>query len=301
MTMMTKSSLQEHLSKYQQRVNQMMLSQLDDAKSIPAHLLKAMRYATVNGGKRLRPTLVFLVAKLFDAKSSHCDAAAMAVEYIHTYSLIHDDLPAMDDDELRRGQPSCHIQFDEATAILAGDALQTLAFETLAAESPWHNAKQQLQMIKTLSHAAGAKGMVGGQVLDLAAEGLTISTNELQAIHQLKTGALLKAAILLGAQCAHVEDATTLSSLSKFGQHIGLGFQIHDDILDVTQDTQTLGKPSQSDIAANKSTYVTLLGLDAAEKLRDQQLQLALDALTSLSVDSSTLAELSHYLIQRNH
>ncbi|MDF1796442.1 MAG: polyprenyl synthetase family protein [Coxiellaceae bacterium] len=297
----TDNLIQDHLSRYQDRVNELMLCYLDQAKSIPSHLLTAIRYSVAQGGKRLRPCLLYMTAELFDADNSPCDAAAMAVEYIHTYSLIHDDLPAMDDDDIRRGQPSCHIAFDEATAILAGDGLQSLAIETLAINSPWHTAEQQLQMVLTLIQAIGPAGMVGGQALDIDAENKTISSDELQTIHQLKTGALIKASILLGAQCAHVEDALTLNALSQYGQHIGLAFQIHDDILDVSQDTQTLGKPSQSDQQANKSTYVSTLGFEQAQQLRDQHVQQAIDALKRLSVNTDALQKLTHYLAQRVH
>ncbi|MDF1760855.1 MAG: polyprenyl synthetase family protein [Coxiellaceae bacterium] len=300
MTQPTKDYLtQDHLQHYQDRINELMLCHLDQAMSVPAQLQKAIRYSVAQGGKRLRPCLVYMVAELFNVNECSCDAAAMAVEYIHTYSLIHDDLPAMDDDDIRRGQPSCHIAFDEATAILAGDGLQSLAFETLAIDSPWHTAEQQLQMVVTLSQAIGPAGMVGGQALDIDAENKTISADELQTIHRLKTGALIKASILLGAQCAHVEDALTLNALSKYGQHIGLAFQIHDDILDVSQDTKTLGKPSQSDQQANKSTYVSTLGFEQAQQLRDEHLQQSLDALNTLSADTESLQKLTHYLVQR--
>lgn len=297
----TDPSITDQLRYYQQRTNDLMLCQIDQSMAIPSSLQQAIRYSVANGGKRLRPCLVYITAHLFNTPASQCDAAAMAVEYIHTYSLIHDDLPAMDDDDMRRGQPSCHVAYDEATAILAGDALQSLAFETLSTDSPWHSSEQQLRMINTLSQAVGASGMVGGQMLDLDAENNHVAYAQLQTIHLMKTGALIQASIILGAICAHIEDDRILHALSKFGHHIGLAFQIQDDILDVTADSETLGKPSQSDIAANKSTYVSLLGVEKAKQTRDQQLQMALDALHKIDNDTTNLEQLANKLVQRSH
>lgn len=296
-----KLSIDEQLNALKKRVDTRMLCQLDESNSIPSSLQQAMRYCIANGGKRLRPCLVYLTAQCFDAEPSACDAAAMAVEYIHSYSLVHDDLPAMDDDDMRRGKPSAHIAFDEATAILVGDALQSLAFECLSAENPWLDASQQLKMIQQLSQAAGSAGMVGGQILDIAAESKSVELSQLQTIHLLKTGALIQASVLLGAFAANITDNNILIQLGKFGHHIGLAFQIHDDILDVTEDSATLGKPQQSDIEAGKSTYVSLLGLEQARAMRDQQLQLALNALQQLPHDTECLQQLATKLVDRNH
>lgn len=292
-------SIDTALHQFKQRVDDLMLCQIDQTSATPDRLQCAMHYCIANGGKRLRPCLVYLSAQSFGADANTCDAAAMAVEYIHSYSLVHDDLPAMDDDDLRRGQPSTHIAFDEATAILVGDALQSLAFETLSAESPWLSTSQQLKMIHLLSQAAGSCGMVGGQILDLAAESQSVSLSQLQTIHTLKTGALIQASVLLGAIAADVTSEPILRKLRKFGHHIGLAFQIHDDILDVTQSSETLGKPQQSDVEANKSTYVSLLGLEHAERMRDEQHQLALSALEQLPIESEMLQQLATKLIDR--
>ncbi len=298
---MTKTHIDDQLKIYRQRINSRMLNHIEQSQQIPKRLQQAMHYAIANGGKRLRPCLVYLTAQTLGADMDCCDTAAMAVEYVHTYSLIHDDLPAMDDDDLRRGQPSCHIAFDEATAILAGDALQSLAFEILSSDNPPIDQQQQLSMIQTLSQAIGAQGMVAGQALDMAASSQNCQQQQLQTIHQLKTGALIEASVLLGAIAAKQIDTGTLQALRQFGQHIGLAFQIQDDILDATQSSETLGKPSQSDLKADKATYASLLGLKHAEQWRDQQLKEAITALSTLPINGEPLIDLAKKLALRTH
>ncbi len=255
-----------------------------------SRLHEAMRYTTLNAGKRLRPILVYTTGHCFNATLPQLDPAAIAIELIHCYSLVHDDLPAMDDDDLRRGKPSCHKQFDEATAILVGDALQALAFELLSTAP---GTPQSLALIHTLAHASGSQGMVAGQSLDMLASNETTSLPALQAIHRLKTGALFSAAIRMGALAAGVCDDATLQLLTTFSQHLGLAFQIRDDILDVEATTQTLGKTSGKDQTQHKATYPALLGLDGAKTQLTEQITQAKDCLHLLSAhDTQQLSEL---------
>jgi farnesyl diphosphate synthase len=263
-------------------------------------LSAAMRYACQNGGKRLRPLLVYLTGSSLGASLNALDPAALAVEFIHCYSLIHDDLPAMDDDDLRRGQPSCHIKFDEATAILAGDALQSWAFTLLSTPNPALTPATQLAEIHLLSLASGPEGMAAGQALDLSATGKTQSFSELETMHQLKTGALLTAAVQLGALVANADSETT-AALTEFAEHLGLLFQIQDDILDVVASTEQLGKPQGSDSEANKSTYVRHFGLDGAKQQLQHHYQAALQALESLGSRSLNLRELTESLFHRQY
>jgi geranylgeranyl pyrophosphate synthase len=254
-----------------------------------------------NGGKRLRPVLVYASCQALGGNLPQADMAAAAIECIHAYSLIHDDLPAMDDDALRRGQPTCHIAFDDGTAILAGDALQPLAFELLsqACRLP---PTTQLQMVQTLAQASGERGMVAGQALDIAAEGQHLQLPQLEQMHRLKTGALIDAAVRLGALASGRSDATTLAALADYSAAIGLAFQVQDDILDIESDTQTLGKTQGADLSRDKSTYPALLGLDAAKAKAKQLHQQALDALQPLAPQNSELLKLiADYIISRNH
>lgn len=280
------------------------LSHLFEAQVLPeafghsAQLFDAMHYSLTNGGKRLRAAL-FVAA--FEAVSStqfpdQLMMVAMAIEALHAYSLVHDDLPAMDDDDLRRGKATCHIAYDEATAILVGDALQTLAFE-LIAETETLTDTQRLQMIRTLAKASGAQGMVLGQALDLYAEQKSLTLDQLSTIHRLKTGALIRASVQLGAIAA---NATTkqLKALEDYAEHLGLAFQIQDDILDVEGDTDTLGKPQGADQALNKSTYPELLGLNQAKQKARDTAQLAKAALQPLP-EKSTLAALVNFAVKR--
>lgn len=261
----------------------------------------ATYYSINNGGKRLRPFLVYTVGRLLDAKEADLDVAAAAIECIHSYSLVHDDLPAMDDDDLRRGKPTCHIAYDEAQAILAGDALQTLAFEFLSVHEFSVPAKQQIKMINALAVASGLQGMVGGQALDIAATDKSITLIELERIHRLKTGALLKCAIQLGALCAPDVEESIIVALEKYGRNLGLAFQVQDDILDIEGDTAVLGKPQGSDLDNHKSTYPALLGLNGAKQKAHQLVADALLALDEIPHNTDVLAELAKYIIERDH
>lgn len=266
-----------------------------------ATLYAAMRYSVMNGGKRVRPLLVLASCEAVAGEPRNALGAACAVELIHAYSLVHDDLPAMDDDDWRRGQPTTHIRYGEASAILAGDALQALAFEVLTdpAYSPQPDATR-LRMLRLLSKAAGAAGMVGGQAIDLDATGQTVSQSHLEQMHRHKTGALICASVMLGGLCSPQVSEAQLKCLENYAQAIGLAFQVQDDILDITGDTQTLGKQQGSDSQQNKSTYPTLLGLQQAQdyalQLRDQ----ALNALAGLDHKADTLRQLADYIVTRN-
>lgn len=270
-------------------------------------LLEAMRYGLFNGGKRLRPLLVYASCLALGSELERADAAAAAIECIHAYSLIHDDLPAMDDDALRRGKPTCHIAFDEATAILAGDALQPLAFELLSQPSSLP-AKTQLEMVRILAQASGDSGMVAGQMFDIDAEGQQLTLIQLEQMHRLKTGALINAAVQLGALASGNSDSASLEALGDYAAAIGLAFQVQDDILDIESDTQTLGKTQGADLARDKSTYPALLGLEAAKAKAADLHQQALDALQRMppraphnEQNTELLRQLADYIIARNH
>ncbi len=281
------------------RIDRFLTKQLQQLKSHnTGHLLPAIEYTLLNGGKRMRPKLVYATAQSTGLDLNTADHIAAAIEMVHAYSLIHDDLPAMDDDDLRRGQATCHIVFDEATAILAGDALQALAFETLT-HAPIDDAII-VHLIKNLSHAAGTIGMVGGQMLDLEAENQPCTIDELREIHAKKTGALLAACVTMVTAC-HPELPSKLQQhYQQFAQNFGLAYQITDDIIDVTSDTQTLGKPAQSDIKNNKSTYPSLLGLAQARKLAQEQLETAHQHLSCLPA-TEHLRELTKKIADRSH
>ncbi len=264
-------------------------------------LMEASYYSLSNGGKRLRPFLVYATGTMLGAKQADLDVLAAAIECIHSYSLVHDDLPAMDDDELRRGKPTCHIAFDEATAILAGDGLQTLAFELIAKHRFAVDASKQVEMIHVLAKAAGLNGMVGGQALDLAATDNPTTLKQLERIHSLKTGALLSCAIELGCLAAPECALETRQRLLEYGRAIGLAFQVQDDILDIEGNTETLGKPQGSDLAANKATYPALLGLKGAKDKAEQLRQQAINALAALETNTAPLVALANYIVQRDH
>ena len=265
-----------------------------------AHRLQqAMSYSMLNGGKRVRPMLVYAAAQAVDADMNHADFAAAAVEMIHAYSLVHDDLPAMDDDDLRRGKPTCHIQFDEATAILAGDALQTEAFTLLSSSIEGLSAQQQLNLVNTLGKASGLIGMAGGQSLDLEAVNQSVDLAYLENMHNHKTGALILASVLMGAHCGNNVSKDTLTSLSTYAKAIGLAFQVQDDILDVVSDTQTLGKTQGADAANNKPTYVSLLGLDGAKAKAYELHKAAINAIEPLGDKAQPLAHIADYIIER--
>lgn len=266
----------------------------------PARLHQAMRYAVLGGGKRIRPLLTYAAGAAVGAPDARLDAPACAVELIHAYSLVHDDLPAMDDDDLRRGRPTCHRAFDEATAILAGDALQTQAFHILAhAPELDIDPRVRLRMIETLAMASGSRGMAGGQAIDLESVGRELDIAQLEDMHIHKTGALIRASVLLGALCADTLDEARLERLDHYAKCIGLAFQIQDDILDVVGDTAILGKTAGADLARDKPTYPALLGLDGA---RQRAAELLADAHTSLAgfgPEADALRELADYIIRR--
>ncbi|MDE3738155.1 (2E,6E)-farnesyl diphosphate synthase [Pseudomonas resinovorans] len=292
------------ISSYQARCQQRVDAALDALFIAPLapleRLYQAMRYSVVNGGKRVRPLLVYAACEALGGDVARADGAACAVELIHAYSLVHDDLPAMDDDDLRRGQPTTHIAFDEASAILAGDALQALAFEVLAdAQRNPHDAETRLAMIASLGHAAGPAGMVGGQAIDLGSVGIKLDQTALETMHRHKTGALIEASVRLGALASGRADPAALAALRIYARAIGLAFQVQDDILDVESDTATLGKTQGKDQAHDKPTYPSLLGLDEAKayalKLRDQ----ALLAIANLGESAEPLRALARYIVER--
>ncbi|MGR2738671.1 (2E,6E)-farnesyl diphosphate synthase [Billgrantia sp. Q4P2] len=279
------------------RVDAFLARAFEQRRPAAPRLEEAMRHGLLVGGKRLRPLLVYLAGRALGANDEALDAPAAAVELIHAYSLVHDDLPAMDDDDLRRGQPTVHRAYDEATAILAGDALHTLAFEVLArAAHPRLPA-----LILTLATAAGRDGMVGGQALDLAAVGGHPDVEALATMHAHKTGALIRAAVRMGALTAVEERDPRVAALEHYAEALGLAFQIHDDVLDVTGDTQTLGKTSGADAARDKPTYPALLGLEGARRRASELTEEALAALAPLGEAGGPLAQLARYMIERDH
>ncbi|HEY8567926.1 farnesyl diphosphate synthase [Microbulbifer sp.] len=263
-------------------------------------LFAAMNYAALGPGKRLRPALVYAAAQALGgaAAANQSHQAAAALECVHAYSLVHDDLPAMDDDDLRRGRPTCHIQFDEATAILAGDALQCQAFELLA-DAPL-SAELRIRLVTELAHASGARGMVAGQAIDLAAVDQSLTLEQLKQMHRLKTGALICASARMGALIGGA-DTAQLDAVTRYAAAIGLAFQVQDDILDVTADTETLGKTQGADAARNKPTYVSLLGLDGARANADELHREASDALVQLGGNTAILQQLADYIVHRDH
>lgn len=286
----------------QQRIQQLLERHIPSSEQEPCRLHQAMRHSALNPGKRLRPALVYATGEMLGVAQSDLDIAALSVELIHAYSLIHDDLPCMDDDDLRRGLPTCHIAFDEATAVLAGDALQTLAFELLSAENnPRISAQTRLEMILALSRASGSLGMGGGQAIDLLMTNRPCSLQTLEAMHRMKTGALIDVSVYFGYLLSPVRDPQLLHNLQIYSQALGLAFQIRDDILDIEGDTATLGKPQGSDLEKNKSTFPALLGLDGAKIRANQLVESALDALQKLPYPSDKLAAFASYIVQRSY
>jgi farnesyl diphosphate synthase len=287
------------LQQRQQHCEAVLQQQLT-AEGVPARLQQAMQYAVLGGGKRLRPLLAYAAAEACAGDYRVADIAACAVECIHAYSLIHDDLPAMDDDDLRRGRPTCHIQFDEATAILAGDALQALAFHLLASSPalPCPDSTR-LQLLQELSKASGWQGMVAGQALDMAATGKQLSEAELSAMHALKTGALITASVMLGALSAGLTNPTQLQQLRRFAECIGLAFQIQDDILDVEASTAVSGKQQGKDAKHGKATYTRLLGVAGAKQRLAHVLTEAKQALAQVAGPTERLQQLADFVVQR--
>ncbi len=286
----------------QERVLPQLTRYLQEAPMAARRLLSAMSYANLEGGKRLRAALVYAAAKTFGAPLAHADAAAVAVEFVHAYSLIHDDLPAMDDSPLRRGIASCHIAYDEATAILAGDALQALAFEVLANDEQLL-VVTRLKLVQRLAKASGLQGMAGGQMIDLIYTGSVEkpSLAELQQMHRLKTGALLEASILMGCDCAGLSAALIRKSISEYSKALGLAYQIQDDILDVVSVAGNLGKPQGRDAELNKMTYPAVVGLDKAYEMREELYQHGIKALESIELDTAQLQELLCFVVRRDN
>jgi len=292
------------IAAYQKQCQARVDSQLDKLFQPPRPELdliyQAMRYSVINGGKRVRPLLVYAACEALGGQVERADAAACAVELIHAYSLVHDDLPAMDDDDLRRGQPTTHKAFDEASAILAGDGLQTLAFEVLAdAQRNPLEAEVRLSMISSLAKAAGPAGMVGGQAIDLGSVGQWLDQSALETMHRHKTGALIEASVRLGALASGEADSLTLRALQEYAQAVGLAFQVQDDILDVESDTATLGKTQGKDEANHKPTYPALLGLDNAKTYALELRDLALHALRPFGEAAEPLRDLARYIVER--
>jgi farnesyl diphosphate synthase len=288
----------EWMKQVQDDVEQALGGYLPAADAVPQKLHAAMRYTTLGGGKRVRPLLVYASGALFGADPQVLARAACAVEMIHAYSLVHDDMPCMDDDALRRGKPTVHVAYDEATALLVGDALQSQAFEVLAEAAALPPARL-VAMLRLLAGAAGAAGMCGGQAIDLDSVGLALSLEQLERMHQLKTGALLRAAVVLGALAGRDVAPHELEALAAYSKAIGLAFQVVDDVLDATADSATLGKTAGKDAADNKPTYVSILGLEPSRALAEQLRCQAHDALAPFGEQALRLRELADLIVQR--
>ena len=295
-------SLEAFLKNQQQRVEAALQQWLPPDNVLPERLHQAMRYATLNGGKRIRPVLVYATGQALEIPEIHLDGPACAVELIHAYSLVHDDLPSMDNDNLRRGKPTCHIEFDEATAVLTGDALQSLAFYILAHDiNMVSDSGLRLEMVTTLANASGSRGMAGGQAIDLAYVGREINLIELENMHIHKTGALIHAAVKLGALSKSSIEPEQLENLDHYAKCIGLAFQIQDDILDVESDTETLGKTQGADMARNKPTYPAIVGLKQAKDMAEDLVAQALKSLSGFNHLANPLREIAQYIIKRQY
>ena len=286
------------MSGVQAEVEDALSDLLPAAHMVPTKLHEAMRYTVLGGGKRVRPLLVYASGALFGADPQSLARAACALEMIHAYSLVHDDMPCMDDDELRRGKPTVHVAYDEATALLVGDALQAQAFSVLAGSDTLPPSRL-VGMLRLLADAAGSSGMCGGQAIDLASVGIALNLEQLERMHQLKTGALLRASVLLGALCGKELSATELEGLKAYALAIGLAFQVVDDILDATADSATLGKTAGKDAADNKPTYVSILGLEESKELAQKLRRDAIDALSPFGEPALRLRELADLIVQR--
>ena len=276
-------------------------SLLPPATTEPRRLHDAMRYATLGGGKRVRPMLAYGAGLITNAPAERLRIVSAAVESIHAYSLAHDDLPCMDNDVLRRGKPTCHVEFDDATALLAGDALQALAFDLMSSQTLAETPARQLEMLQVLARACGSQGMAGGQAIDLANVGRQISLPELEYMHILKTGALIRASVLLGALCGETLPDAERERLDRYAKCVGLAFQVVDDILDCESNTEKLGKTAGKDQDANKPTYVSLMGLAPAKRFADELLQDAREALGVFDARADRLRQLAEFIVQRQH
>jgi geranylgeranyl pyrophosphate synthase len=290
----------QQLSQWQTRMEQALASRLPGADEVPTRLHEAMRYSVLGGGKRIRPALVFATGRTLGLQDAQVEAAACAIELVHVYSLVHDDLPAMDDDDLRRGRPTCHKAYDEATAVLVGDALQPLAFQLLARDPQLPaDPAIRLKLIDLLAEASGTFGMAGGQAIDLSVQGQAIGISEVEQMHARKTGALIKVSVMMAAACVPTLSAALSQDLARFATAIGLAFQIQDDLLDVLGDVSTLGKATGADSARAKPTYPAVIGVEASQERMHKLHREALEALAPFGADADPLRLLAEWLLKR--
>ena len=294
------SEFQAWMRQRQVRMEAVLALALPSPEQAPQRLHQAMRYAVLDGGKRVRPLLAFAAGELTDAPAERVETVAAAVELIHAYSLVHDDLPCMDDDVLRRGKPTCHVQYGDATALLVGDSLQTLAFQLVSERPVAHSPALQLEMVRLLALASGSRGMAGGQAIDLDSVGKILTRTELEYMHIHKTGALIRAAVMLGAHCGNGIGAEQLDAVNHYAKCVGLAFQVVDDILDVAASSATLGKTAGKDADHNKPTYVSILGLAAARDLAAELHRNAISALEGFAAKGSRLAQLADFVVNRH-
>jgi len=296
---LTETDFQAWMGAVQARMETALARLLPAAQVAPANLHEAMRYAVLEGGKRVRPLLAFAAGELSEAPRERVEVAAAAVELIHAYSLVHDDLPCMDDDVLRRGKPTVHVEYDEATAMLVGDALQSLAFQLLSENKLAGEPQRQLEMVRTLAAASGSRGMAGGQQIDLEATGKPLTLPELELMHIHKTGAIIRAAVLLGFWCGEKTNETEKKQLDRYAKAVGLAFQVVDDVLDSEANTATLGKTAGKDAKQGKTTYVSVIGLAAARRMADELRQEAQAAIADFGVRAQRLSQLADFIVLR--
>ena len=296
---LTETDFQAWMGAVQARMETALARLLPAAQVAPAKLHEAMRYAVLEGGKRVRPLLAFAAGELSEAPRERVEVAAAAVELIHAYSLVHDDLPCMDDDVLRRGKPTVHVEYDEATAMLVGDALQSLAFQLLSENKLAGDPLRQLEMVRTLAAASGSRGMAGGQQIDLEATGKPLTLPELELMHIHKTGAIIRAAVLLGFWCGEKTNETEKKQLDRYAKAVGLAFQVVDDVLDSEANTATLGKTAGKDAKQGKTTYVSVIGLAAARRMADELRQEAQAAIADFGVRAQRLSQLADFIVLR--
>ena len=296
---LTETDFQAWMGAVQARMETALARLLPAAQVAPAKLHEAMRYAVLEGGKRVRPLLAFAAGELAEAPRERVEVAAAAVELIHAYSLVHDDLPCMDDDVLRRGKPTVHVEYDEATAMLVGDALQSLAFQLLSESKLAGDPQRQLEMVRTLAAASGSRGMAGGQQIDLEATGKPLTLPELELMHIHKTGAIIRAAVLLGFWCGEKTSETEKKQLDRYAKAVGLAFQVVDDVLDSEANTATLGKTAGKDAKQGKTTYVSVIGLAAARRMADELRQEAQAVIADFGVRAQRLSQLADFIVLR--
>jgi geranylgeranyl pyrophosphate synthase len=290
------------LESWRLRMERALAARLPDSHRVPSRLHEAMRYSVLGGGKRIRPALLFATAHALGLAEDEVEAAACAIELVHVYSLVHDDLPAMDNDDMRRGRPTCHRAFDEATALLVGDALQPLAFQLLACDPKLPSSPAiRLRLIDMLAQAIGTLGMAGGQAIDLAAQGLHLDIGQVEEMHARKTGAVIRASVLMAAECAPSLDASLYAALTKFANAVGLAFQIQDDLLDVTGDAALLGKATGADSDRAKPTYPSVIGITASRQRMGQLHNQAIQALAPFGDRARILHSLAHWLLSRQY